>query len=509
MRPRARGIRWGAAALVAGAGLAAVSGCRKQEDSLVEFALTADARAQGQRSVTLVAGNVAQTFALPSGLSATPTYFGVYVPSSLTGTVLLGATATPDSGCIGYHGTGATQIARAGLIVVAPIAMRAESTCVGQDGGGDGAQGGADGGGQGGAGGGGLGGAGGGGLGGAGGGQGGSAGGPTLASCREIDHDDTPSCSGNCSTADDVSIYGVAFSPNGQLMVTSGTDGRVKVWQVNGANVTAAGTVLTGDGLAIAAFSPDGTILAVARNTAVELWNVADWTLLRSLRIGANGYGTAFSPDGTQVITVDRVPNSTTMNSTLYVHAVGNVQPLHTATLNNAYTLAVSPKVVGGSLPVAVSTSNGTMLVYTLGANGFSTPTTIPVTGDGSIAEAVAFSPLGDLLSAGGDDGLLHFWPVPVTAATIPPDISIISASNDNSELVSSVAFAPDESYVAMGAGFFGAIGTWAARAPHAQLGSFYDTPNVYDVIAVAVSPDGRLIAGGEFSCGCVVVCPQ
>jgi hypothetical protein len=552
MKPGAGRFRGTIGALLAVAAASALAGCRKENDSLIEFGLTADSKAKDQRSLTLVAGNVTQTFALPSGLSASPSFFGVYVPSSLTGMVAVSATAAPTSGCLGYRGTGLVTIPTAGATAAATIMMHAESLCQGQDGGpdaaggagggaqggaggagggadaaaggagGGGAQGGAGGGAQGGAGGGGVGGSqggaggaqggsggggtGGGGAGGsqggAGGAQGGSGGGPSIQKCVEMDHSDPPSCNSTCTS--DITVWATAFSPDSKLMVTGGGDGRVKVWQVSNGTVVPEGHVLTGTGFSELGFSPDGTMLTVARTGGAEIWSVPSWTKLRTLTTTSTVYGTSFSPDGTQVISVD--------SGALYVHSVTNPQALHTTTVSNVWSLAVSPVSSGGSLPVVITTTTGQALVYSLTASGFSGPTTLMVTSDTStLADAAAFSPSGNLLAAGGDDGILHFWNFPVTASSqpIPPDINVTTDTAGFAKYVDSMAFWPGGNQIAIGAGPpLGGLGVWGAAPPHAPI-VFFATPSTYYVTSIAVSKDGRMMAGGEIDCGCVVVCPQ
>jgi WD40 repeat protein len=156
-------------------------------------------------------------------------------------------------------------------------------------------------------------------------------------------------------------------------------------------------------------------------------------------------------------------------------------------------------------LPIAVSTSDGTASIFTLTSTGFSPATTLTVTTDGSTAETVAFSPQGTLLAAGGDDGFLNFWNVPVTAASASsPDIDIVTATADFSDWVDVIAFSPDGSYIALGAGFFGSITGWNAASSRSQVGVEYDSS--YDMTSLAYSGAG-VIAGGEADCGCVVVC--
>jgi WD40 domain-containing protein len=546
-------------ALVAGVTFAFVAGC-KSEESLIIFELTADSQAGQQAAVTLSAGDVDKSFPLAAGLSAAPLSFGVYVPGSLTGNVGVSAKAMPATGCVGYHGTATVDITKAGSTVIVPITMRKQFVCTldaGADGGG---QAGADAAGQGGttgqAGAGGTtgqagtggttgqagaggstgqagaggstgqAGAGGStgqagmggstGLAGMGGstGQAGMGGSPgtvvSLSRCSEINHDDTKACNDNCDPdLEDWAVFGVAFSPDGTLMVTGGDDGRIKIWQVANQVPTPSGHVLMGD-VGVIAFSSDGKLLAVGENGSIQIWTVGTWTApLRSLTVTRDVYGLAFSPDNTQIISVDHDPM--TGAGTLYVHSVSGGAALHTLDATNVYNLAVSRVLVGGVLPVAFTTDTGKLVYTTLGATGFSTPTTMPVTSDGSVVEAVEFSPNSSLLAAGGDDGVANFWSLSSTGlSTSLPTIDLNDKlPNGYSGFVGAIAFDEGGDAVAIGGGFFGSVSAWNVVSPRAQIGTLFETANVYDMVSLTYSASAKLIAGGEVDCGCVVVCKQ
>ena len=103
-------------------------------------------------------------------------------------------------------------------------------------------------------------------------------------------------------------IYGLAFSPDGKRIVSSGTDGSVQVWDANtGAELATliSAKDRTGGAVDDATFSPDGRLVAAACQDGVRVWEFASRKLVAKLPIDSYGWPkcVAFSPDGRYLAT--------------------------------------------------------------------------------------------------------------------------------------------------------------------------------------------------------------
>jgi WD40 repeat protein len=95
-------------------------------------------------------------------------------------------------------------------------------------------------------------------------------------------------------------IHGVAFSPDGRLLASAGTEYTARLWDVASGQVVH--TLRHGDGLYDVAFSPDGSLLASAGyDRTVKLWDVASGRQVHSLPHDDEVMSVVFSPDGTLI----------------------------------------------------------------------------------------------------------------------------------------------------------------------------------------------------------------
>jgi WD40 repeat protein len=100
----------------------------------------------------------------------------------------------------------------------------------------------------------------------------------------------------------------VAFSPDGETLVSGSSDTNIRLWRVSDGALL---QILEGDtyGINSVAFSKDGSILASgSADGVIRLWRVSDGELLQTLEGHTSPVSSVgFSPDGTTLASSDNV----------------------------------------------------------------------------------------------------------------------------------------------------------------------------------------------------------
>jgi len=316
--------------------------------------------------------------------------------------------------------------------------------------------------------------------------------------------------------------FAVAFSPEGDTLVTGGFDGKIRLWRATGPQAprllgtpVSAGTQPTN----ALAFREDGRVLATASDDgAVRLWSVTG-TRLVALGSPLAGHtrgalGLAFSPNGRFLITTDGagVVRSWNVSDPFRPVAVGPPAARHGAEVN---AVAFAPD----GRQFATGSGDQTVRRWTLDSTG-TIASAAPPLNAGSAVHTVAFSPDGRQLAAGTDNGTTTIWdpagtltrrlphPKSVQAATFLPSGVLATSGNDGwlrlwapgsrtidtGQPLTSAVPSPTQPVLAVG-GTNGNVSLWniADPAMPSRLATLPHLPSA--VQRMAVSDDGRHLA--------------
>ncbi|MGH9850751.1 MAG: AAA-like domain-containing protein, partial [Blastocatellia bacterium] len=103
------------------------------------------------------------------------------------------------------------------------------------------------------------------------------------------------------------SVNAVAFSPDGQCILTGSSDGTARLWHVDSGQLISTLRHDLGIHINAIAFSPDGkSILTGSGDGTARLWRVDSGQLISTLRHNSSVNDIAFSPDGKNVMATTR-----------------------------------------------------------------------------------------------------------------------------------------------------------------------------------------------------------
>ena len=333
--------------------------------------------------------------------------------------------------------------------------------------------------------------------------------------------------------------FSLAFSPDGRTLAVGFTDKSVMVWNVADRSVACANINgrTESQTFATVAFSPDGRSLAVATHmtgsspSKFAIWDVAtcaqvggDIDAAVSGKVPKNDIGmvtmAAYSPDGTQlavaigdaVLVIDPTTravlrDAATVHANYYLASIayspdGSLMALAdgdgTVVIRNAATgEAVGEPMIGhsGGVNSVAFAPDGHSLAS--GANGGDVALwdlqnrplakTLSAAGQAHGAAGVAYSPTGSVLASAGPADEIHLWDTTTWKAIGKP----ISTQGQG---VYVLAFSPDGKVLASG-GQDKLVHLWDA-ATGSAIGAPLDAQGAY-VDCLAFSPDGKWLAAG------------
>ena len=240
-------------------------------------------------------------------------------------------------------------------------------------------------------------------------------------------------------------VLSVAFSPDGNLLVSGSNDRTIRLWQVSdGALIRTISSSFMGRVLRVV-FSPDGSLFAAADHQCfVQLRQTRSGILWRTLaqpkcvaRQGGtvSSWGLAFSLDGSEIVTGESRP---CCGGSLYLWQVEeNVAPQFLRG-HNVRVGDLTYSVDSSMLAMAIEGSPVFWLIDDVDGSIIRT-----FEGHTYRVNSVAFSPDGTLLASGSRDQKVRLWNV--------SDGELLHTLEGHEDEVNSVDFSPDGSLIASG----------------------------------------------------------
>jgi WD40 repeat protein len=281
-------------------------------------------------------------------------------------------------------------------------------------------------------------------------------------------------------------VTGIALSPNGETVVTSGDDGTLRLWNPeNGAvDKIAPDMVLRSLRTSVTvAFAPDGKRLAAGGADSITLWNVADGVETATLKCQSGDLSQlAFSPDGIRLASAGK--DWPILLWDLASQRVTAALNGHTGSVNSIAFSNDGKLMISGS-------DDGTVRLWDPQA----AREQATLSGHAAAVLSAALSPDGKLAASGSADHSVRLWDVgqkrslatlaghqaAVAALTFSPDGQFLASAENNPAEASQP-----------GQGKHHPIRLW--RLPKGDPVCEFGVPGS-TVRSVAFSPDGKTLA--------------
>lgn len=195
-------------------------------------------------------------------------------------------------------------------------------------------------------------------------------------------------------------VESIAFSPDGKWLASESSGGRIIIWDV--ANMREVQTLMGlwyTEIVGSLAFSPDGNLLAsgTGEYSTVIIWDVASWSILRTLEGHLGDMRVVFSPDSVLLAT------GADFDNTVILWRASDGEMVHTLQGHTGFVSSIAFSPDGQWL--ASASSDGTVKIWDV-ASGQEVHTL----SHADNVTSVVFSPDGQILALGSYDGTIQLW---------------------------------------------------------------------------------------------------
>ena len=271
-------------------------------------------------------------------------------------------------------------------------------------------------------------------------------------------------------------VTSVAFSPDGQTIVSGSGDETIRLWDLAGNSI---GQPFQGHSRSVnlVAFSPDGqTIVSGSDDKTIRLWNLVGNPIGQPFQGHSDSVNSvAFSPDGQTIVSGSYDKTIRLWN--LEGNSIGQPFQGHSEWVMSVAFSPDGQTIVSGSY-------DDTIRLWDLAGN----PIGQPFQGHSKWVTLVAFSPDGQTIVSGSADSTICLWDLEGNPIWQP--------FKGHSEWVTSVAFSPDGQTI-VSSSVDSTICLWDLAGN--SIGQPFQGHS-RSVLSVAFSPDGQTIVSGSGS---------
>ena len=103
-------------------------------------------------------------------------------------------------------------------------------------------------------------------------------------------------------------VYSAEISPNGKLLLSSGFDKTIKIWDIKSTKLLK--TLDFGEEIFMSKWSPDGKkIVSISFDKTIKIYDVKKGECIQTINDDYRPFSVSFSPDGTKILTAGEKRN--------------------------------------------------------------------------------------------------------------------------------------------------------------------------------------------------------